>query len=108
MHTNHDDPFGIDAAEAAERLAKRKTQIQLVDVRTLEEFNSTHVPGAIHIPVQELSNRLNELNPKQETLLYCHAGMRSLTAAHILEQAGFTQISHIKGGIAAFSRYLNL
>ena len=92
-------PFEITAEEFKARLERKETPFQLLDVRTLQECYNGHLEGAILIPLHELQERLDELNPSQETLIYCHAGIRSLTALSILENAGFTQVRHLKGGL---------
>ncbi|HEY0708659.1 MAG TPA: rhodanese-like domain-containing protein [Polyangia bacterium] len=70
----------------------------LLDVRTPEEFAARHVPGALNIPVQVLSQRLAEVGSKErEVVVYCQAGGRSARAAAELRQAGFKV--HDLGGI---------
>lgn len=65
----------------------------LVDVRTPREFSSGRVDGAKNIPVQQLEQRLDELEDKdQAVLVYCRSGNRSSRAAQILENAGFERV----------------
>jgi phage shock protein E len=72
----------------------------LVDVRTSNEFTGGHIEGAVNIPIQELSGRMDELGDKTgQIVLYCHSGARSGMAKRLLEKNGFTQI-HDMGGIA--------
>jgi len=76
------------------------TQIQagsaplLLDVRSVQEFESGHVPGAINIPVQVLADRLKDLEGREaETLIvYCEAGPRARHARWLLHGAGFEYI----------------
>lgn len=77
----------------------------LLDVRTPEEFQQGHIPGAVLIPVQELEARIAELAAfrDKDVLVYCRSGNRSMTAAKILEQAGFTMIYNLGGGINSYS-----
>jgi phage shock protein E len=66
---------------------------RLVDVRTPTEFATKHLPSAINIPVQQLSERLKELEPKdQGIVLYCRSGHRSGLAYDQLRNAGFTKL----------------
>jgi rhodanese-related sulfurtransferase len=60
----------------------------LVDVRTPDEYGERHIPGAINIPVQELSYRTGELDRGRVIVVYCRSGNRSATAAQILRGAG--------------------
>ena len=65
----------------------------LLDVRTLEEFASGHLPSAINISVQELERRLGELKAKDRPIvLYCRSGNRSNRAAGILKGAGYAAV----------------
>ncbi|OIO04174.1 MAG: hypothetical protein AUJ49_03350 [Desulfovibrionaceae bacterium CG1_02_65_16] len=75
----------------------------LLDVRQDFEFAEGHLPGARHIPLPELSERLNELDRNIPVLVYCHAGSRSLAAANMLAGQGFRQIMSLKGGIMAWN-----
>lgn len=69
---------------------------RLVDVRSPGEFASGHIPGAINIPVQELSERVGELSPKDKPIvLYCQSGMRSASAARFLKAAGYVSVHNL-------------
>lgn len=96
--------YEIAAPEFKARLEQRDRPFQLLDVRTTEEYVGGHISEATHIPLHELEGRLNELKPSQETVIYCHAGIRSLTALAILKNAGFTHVRHLKGGLRAVAR----
>jgi phage shock protein E len=61
----------------------------LVDVRTTSEYDSGHVPGAVNIPLDSLSTRLDELPDSGPIIVYCRSGSRSAQAASILCSAGF-------------------
>lgn len=65
----------------------------LLDVRTPEEFRDEHVPGAVNVPLQELTARLGEVGPRDRTVVvYCRSGRRSAEAARLLEHAGFRHV----------------
>lgn len=69
---------------------------RLVDVRTPDEFAAGHIPGALNIPVQQLRDRLSELQPKQAAVVvYCRSGHRSGNAARLLKNAGFNAVSDL-------------
>ncbi|MEM6425985.1 MAG: rhodanese-like domain-containing protein [Cyanobacteria bacterium P01_D01_bin.128] len=78
----------------------------IVDVRTPEEFEAGHVPGAINIPHRELSDRLDELllEPGQPAVVYCERGVRAAIATDILNAAGIEQIIHLEGDMAQWRR----
>jgi phage shock protein E len=85
-----------------DRGAKAAIQVgaRLVDVRTPGEYGSGHLPGAINIPVHELSARLGEVGPKDRpVVVYCASGARSARAKGLLRRAGF-QTVHNLGSIS--------
>ncbi len=76
----------------------------MLDVRTSDEVAAGFVPGAYNIDVNELLDRLDELDGKEnaEIVVYCKAGTRSAKAAAILDAAGFTQLYNMTGGFDAW------
>jgi rhodanese-related sulfurtransferase len=77
--------------------------IILLDVRTDEELELAKLDGAVHIPLAELSARSGELNPQAPIAVLCHHGVRSELAGRLLERNGFADVSHLIGGIDAWS-----
>ena len=73
--------------------------LQVVDVRTAAEVAKGMLPGALHIPVDELRARLGELDPARETLVCCQAGLRGYLASRILTQHGFEDVRNLTGGM---------
>ena len=71
---------------------------QIVDVREAVEVMAFSVPGAIHIPLGQLRDRLGELDPKKETIVFCAIGVRAYNAARILKQHGFDRVMVYPGG----------
>lgn len=69
----------------------------LVDVRTEREYQKGHIEGAINIPVDDLRERLNELNRDKTIVVYCQVGFRGYIADRILSQKGFS-VLNITGG----------
>ena len=80
----------------------------LIDVRTAEDFTGPlgHIPDACNIPLDELPARLAELEPSKlrPLTLVCRTHKRSLTAARRLEQAGFTDVCVLRGGMEQWNR----
>lgn len=83
---------------AQELLSLGAEKVQVLDVREPEEYQQGHIPGAIHIPLGQLRQRINELSPEQELVVHCAAGMRSYVAARILMQRGFKKVRSLDGG----------
>lgn len=75
----------------------------LLDVRQDFEYAEGHLPGARHIPLPELSERLDELDRSLPVLVYCRSGVRSLAAANLLAGQGFREPMSLKGGIMAWN-----
>lgn len=71
---------------------------QLVDVRSAREMARGKLDGAINIPVDELRERLTELDPNRPVIVYCQVGLRGHIAARILLSHGFTKVWNLKGG----------
>lgn len=76
----------------------------ILDVRTQYEYDEGHIEGAILIPHNELSYRINEISnyKEQDILIYCHAGLRSVAAVHILHSQNFTSLYNLEGGTIAW------
>lgn len=73
----------------------------LLDVRNEDEFALGAMPGAKLISLPVLEQRIAELDPQQEIIVYCHAGKRSQQACEMLHAHGFHKIKTLKGGILA-------
>lgn len=76
----------------------------LLDVRMPEELEIASLPGAVNIPLNELPARMSELNPAASIVVLCHHGVRSEMAGRLLERNGFADVSHLSGGIDAWSQ----
>ncbi|CAH1192119.1 Coenzyme A disulfide reductase [Paenibacillus auburnensis] len=79
----------------------------LVDVRSELEHANGHIEGSINLPVDELRNRLDELDPSKEIWVYCQVGLRGYTASRILTQKGF-KVKNLTGGYKTYqiSKYV--
>lgn len=69
----------------------------VVDVRTAQEFRGGAYPGARNIPVQEIAHRLGEIPKDRPVVLYCASGVRSGSAAKILQRAGYPDVVNAGG-----------
>jgi rhodanese-related sulfurtransferase len=95
------DPL-VSVKQAEEQIA---AGIQLLDVRTLEEWNKAHLKGATRIDVNEdgfLEKAKAQLDAQKPLLVYCRSGKRSAGAAQQLRAAGFTKVLELQGGIIAW------
>lgn len=69
----------------------------ILDVRTIEEYNLSHIDGAINIPLDELRENLEKLDKSKEIVVHCHSGLRSYLACRILKQKGYN-VKNLIGG----------
>ncbi|WP_026791827.1 FAD-dependent oxidoreductase [Pleomorphomonas oryzae] len=77
--------------------------IQLIDVRTPEEFSIRTLPGARNIELDHLRERIGELNPEKPMVIFCQVGLRGYLAYRILKQAGFTDVRNLTGGFKTYA-----
>ena len=97
--STHGDLHTVRQLDAA---ALRKTatdrRVQVVDVRGPDEWRRGHLPGAIHIPLAALPDRIGELNASAPIVLHCKGGGRSSIATSFLQARGITDVSNLAGG----------
>jgi adenylyltransferase/sulfurtransferase len=94
----------ISPQDLARKLADGEA-IYLLDVRFPQEHAFVALPNSQLIPLPELSRRIDEVQPPAGALVvvYCHHGVRSLTGAAILANAGVESVASLTGGIDAWS-----
>lgn len=85
----------VDTISVEELRNEKKTYI--LDVRTIEEYNLSHIDGAINIPLDELRENLKKLDKSKEIVVHCHSGLRSYLACRILKQKGYN-VKNLIGG----------
>src|SRR5262245_7517390 len=90
----------VSPSLAAEELASGEALA--LDVRTPHERDAKFVAGSVNIPLSQLALRLGELPTDRPLLVYCAGGYRSSIAASLLQRHGFSRVSEIAGGIAAW------
>ena len=76
---------------------KNKENLYILDVRTIEEYNISHIEGAINIPLDELRENIEKLDKSKEIIVHCHSGLRSYLACRILKQKGYN-VKNLIGG----------
>ena len=83
----------------------KDADIQLVDVRTAEEYAEQHIPGAVNIDVYAddfVNQCLDRLDKERPVAVYCRTGRRSASAAEQLRKAGFKKVLNLEGGIVGW------
>ena len=91
----------ISPIETKEKL-DRKDDFILLDVRTKPEYDSGHIEGCLHIPLNELRSKLDQLDKSKEIVTYCGVGLRASHAHRILKNAGFGDTKFMEGSMAAW------
>ena len=85
-----------------ERLAGgRAAQVQVLDVREPAEFSDAlgHIPGALLLPLSQLTQRLAEIDPQRPVVAVCRSGTRSAQAVALLNKAGLQRVANLAGGM---------
>lgn len=85
------------------QLLLQRPGVLLLDVRMPEEVALATLPGALNIPLHELPARHAEIGHPASIAIYCHHGVRSEHAARLLQRLGHPEVSHLAGGIDAWS-----
>jgi rhodanese-related sulfurtransferase len=106
---------GIDAMTVQELAARRADDAPapcpvVLDVREHWERQIAALPDDVHIPMNEVPQRLAELREHQgraELVVLCHHGTRSMAVARFLQQNGFTRVINLTGGIDAWSQQID-
>ena len=88
----------IACTELAERLG-RGEELLLLDVREPHEVEIAVLPGALHIPLRQLPEKLDRLDPAAEIVVHCKLGGRSARAVKLMREAGFSRTRNLAGGI---------
>lgn len=92
----------ISATELQARIQNEQS-LFLLDVREPNEFQYARIDNSVLIPLNQIPQRLGELDPQQEMIVICHHGVRSRQACMYLVNSGFENVSNLTGGIDAWS-----
>ena len=91
----------ISVEQLQEKFERGETPF-LLDVREVYEHQIVNLGGHL-IPMNFIPNRLNELDPSREIIVYCHHGSRSRSVVNYLKKNGFPLAKNLTGGIDAWS-----
>ena len=101
---SYSQPFTINYNEYLE--LSKKNKFKLIDVRTIGEFNLNRLENSINIDFYDsvFLERFKKFNKKDNILLYCRSGRRSLIGAEILVKNGYNNIYDLKGGLISIDK----
>ena len=86
-----------------EGLPSGNVPLQIIDVRTQDEFRLHYLPGSRLIPLAELEKYSSQLDAEREVLVVCDEGVRSRTACELLGSKGFERLYQLEGGIQGYN-----
>lgn len=92
----------ITAMELKKELSEGK-DLLVVDVRTPQEVALGRLESCVHIPLQDLASRMDELDREKDIVVYCKSGGRSRRAIEMLQTHGYKNLRNLTGGITAWS-----
>lgn len=111
MESASTDPNGVPQIDVAQlqTILDRGGRLQLVDVREAHEWEISNLgfAGARLMPLGQLFDRLDELDPTEDTVIYCRSGSRSAMAVKYLQAHGFARSVNLKGGINDWARQID-
>lgn len=82
--------------------------LQIIDTRSQKEFEASHVSGAVHIPLAQLRERLEELDKNMPTVTYCNKGITGNAAQNVLLRNGFGQVFNLSGGNKNYQKLMEM
>lgn len=94
---------GITPRDLKARLDGNESPL-LLDVRQDWETKLCRLANSVHIPIEEIELRTDELNPEDEIVVYCHQGVRSAAVAEYLRSLGFKNVRNLAGGLDHWAR----
>lgn len=94
--------INVHPLDVQERI-KRGERLQVVDVREDSEVAEGKIPGAMHIPLGQIPERISEVDPNREAIMVCRSGGRSAKACEFLIANGYTKVKNMLGGMSAWS-----
>lgn len=96
----------IDVHELKSKM-ESESDCCLIDVRELEEWHDIRIPGALHIPKDQISVIIQTkvVDPDKPVYLHCRSGVRSLYAAQCMIDLGYQQVYSVNGGIMEWAMY---
>jgi rhodanese-related sulfurtransferase len=96
----------LSPREVAELRVKSAQPVTILDVREPWEFERVHLPECLHIPMDDLRERLDELDRERTYVILCHHGNRSRQVAAYMQSHGFKDVINLAGGIEAWAASL--
>jgi rhodanese-related sulfurtransferase len=102
----NDSKVSTISVHELKKLREMNPDICIIDVREDNEWQEQHIPGALHIPKDEISTRIVKSVPdhNQPIYLHCRGGVRSMHAASYLLAMGYKDVYSVDGGIVEWEK----
>ncbi len=97
----------VDTIESKEPFEIDFEGANILDIRKISEYENGYYKTAIHFPLEQLNNNMNQLDINTSYVIHCAGGYRSMMAASILKARGFEKITDVKGGYNAILNLIN-
>jgi rhodanese-related sulfurtransferase/peroxiredoxin len=98
-----DEVHHIGTEKVVSLLGEEESLFTMVDVRTKSEYDADHVPGTVHIPVDEIPHRYQEIGQTTHIIFMCQAGGRAMAAAEFITSIRGSEIYVAEGGMSSWS-----
>ena len=96
----------IDVNSLKEKLSNN-TDFILLDVRSDSEYYLSRIEGSMHIPMQFIPQKINELDKNKEIIVQCKSGKRSAKVCEFLLQNDFKNVKNLAGGILDWAKHID-
>jgi len=97
----------FSASELNRHLQNSSQPPLLLDVREPWEFDYCHIPGSQLVPMRQVPEIIEDLDPEQEIVLICHHGIRSRQIGIYLETQGFSNVINLEGGVEDWAQQVD-
>ena len=94
----------LTSDECKTRLEQTTDKPLLLDVREPWEYRIVHLEDSTLIPMRQVPQQVESLDPGRETIVICHHGIRSRQVGRFLESRGFSNVINLAGGMDAWAR----
>ncbi len=83
----------------------QKKGMMLIDVRSTKEYQKGHIPGAVHVPLADIGDKIKKVKKDKELVVYCRTGNQSIWAIKRLMGMGYKNLFNLKGGYSAWKKH---
>ena len=94
--------MGIKQLNARE--LDQKKGMMIIDIRSNKEYEQGHIPGAIHVPLADIGDKVKKIKKDKDLVVYCRSGNQSIWAIKRLMGMGYKNLYNLKGGYNAWKR----